>query len=737
MAGTGESGEAEHQLLEEPGVQPSDKETANWASKSKVPIALGSQSSDEESEPSAVGARIAENAAVPSAMEEQPWRNLLGAEEAPVTAGKKTLPKKKTAKGRKSQKTKDAEDAGAVSNLRFSNDSTASDHVAAVTGDGKAGKEQEAPLVPDINYTLLELFQLQPVPKTEDLLQILDLRADPNYRINQPFKLNGITFEAACPLMLGVLTRDIDLVHHMIEAKADINNSDYTKTAGASMAKWTGNSAFGALILDCVDMLTYLVESCGVLPNLQSTLDGAPAATLLWNAAYLGSIKCMTYLLEQRAEIDKPAPSQDKKILMLTPLHAAAKSGQVACCEVLLKYKADIHGKCKIHLNEDNAARMRGHWYFTPLDDAIELGQIAVVKLLLRSKAELIRLKSEESNYLMCSGESLRIDRSDYTLQALFSSGNGRCVYETALALQESAEQVKRLRLEDIIRFLGTPGRAPAALMKALFFQRESIRYWKSPELMFGKKTGTEVSGKLQLLTESAKHGNYNHFFYRQDFILGSEEMPKRMWTQAALITKIIVYGKSQFVINMTTGPSTDDVKKHWDDKTHLAYAVPDFIARVAPQPGQAKSWPWISWFTSLLRAQVYLPVDFYVCLIPNLHRSEEVLKAIASCSDQDVFTMKECEAIVSYNWEDVRKMYLFDMLSHLLICLLVLLAVSTMRVNVTEHGEEWCAQLSSIAYVAMPCIALKIISRCGQVRGFLKGREFKAWELQHVALEF
>ncbi|CAE8657308.1 unnamed protein product, partial [Polarella glacialis] len=191
-------------------------------------------------------------------------------------------------------------------------------------------------------------------------------------------------------------------------------------------------------------------------------------------------------------------------------------------------------------------------------------------------------------------------------------------------------------------------------------------------------------------------------------FILADNEK-KRMWAQSALIRLITVYGKQQHVINFTEGPSNDDVEKHFKDpKSKLKDDIPKFVDRIAPQPGNATA---RERFGSDL---VLMPVDFYVCLIPNLHRLESVLRAIAKCPSQAVFGLRECEAIVTHSWYAVRYLHMIDLGINFCISLILLLAVSALR----SRETSWCTSLPWHAAGSSVFLMASLVLRLGQARG-------------------
>lgn len=547
----------------------------------------------------------------------------------------------------------------------------------------------------DVNMTMLQLFQEKKVPSAEALDNLLAKRADPNHRYEQQFKLHGPVFADGCPLQFGVTSGDRSLVQLLIQYRGDIQTSSYSKKAGASQVVWRGTAPFAALPSDNVDMLRLLVESHSVSANLTSYLGEKPGASLLWNSSYFGALKCTRYLLEVRAAIDKTAPFQDIKGLDYAPLHVAARVGNEKCCELLLDFAANINEQS--HVEIPAQSDLKGRWYFTPLDATIETSQIAVVKLLLKRKADLIDPKAAATYQLTSQADHIQVNRYNYSLQMLLRSGNSRVISEVAQALQDSWHQVTLLTVQDITRFLQTPGEAPVNLMKALFYESGQIKYWH------------KVQGDL---SSKGRHDEY----FRPEYIMAVDPGPKRVYAQSANIQKILVYGQAQYVINFTEGPSQEDVDSHWksNGRAETEEDIPSFVARLAPQPAKDKTL-WRRFFDAILEVErVYLPVNFFACLVPNLHHSEEVLLAIATCPNQEIFRLRECEAIVSFNWTTVQYTQLCDLAIQALTSLLVLLCISTLR----DEAPEWCSSLTVFAGLALPLVTLTVFMKFGEVIG-------------------
>ncbi|CAJ1440368.1 unnamed protein product [Effrenium voratum] len=558
----------------------------------------------------------------------------------------------------------------------------------------------------------LTVLQESKVPSLPELRSLLQSRADPNHRYEEEFELHNVKWNDGCPLQFGVTSGDRTIVQLLLQYNGDIHRSSYSKKAGASGQLWVGNAPFAALPADNVDMLQLLVESHSVSPDLGSTVGGKPGAKMLWNSSYFGALKCTRYLLEARAAVDETAPWQDNTALNYTPLHVAARAGNEKCCELLLQFSADMKGKCHVKITEQEGYILKGDWYFTPLDTAIEMSQISVVKLLLQKKADLISGKDVHC-LTSAKDKHLRVDRRNYSLQSLLRSGNSRVISEVARSLQDRWQQMTLLTVQDIVRFLETPGDAPVELMKALFHEHSQIKYW-----LTAAKSARGCKG----------NGDKYDTYFRPEYIMAVKQSPTRVYAQSANIRKMLVYGQVQYVINFTEGPSNEDVEKHWKNRSYMEDQIPRFVDRLAPQPTKDRP------LSQRLREQVmgectYLPVNFFACLVPNMHRSEEVLLAIADCPNQEIFRLRECEAIVSFNWTTVQLTQLVDLGIQAVTSLMVLLSISTFR----DEAADWCNKLPVFAGIGLPLVILTLLMRIGEVIG---NQLHKAWDVySEVAL--
>jgi ankyrin repeat protein len=132
-----------------------------------------------------------------------------------------------------------------------------------------------------------------------------------------------------------------------------------------------------------------------------NAVDGV-GRTALWWASYKGHIKCVTALLEAKADVN------NADVFIYAPLHAASRGDHVECVQVLIQHKANvnalnIHGQSSLCLASlygylacvralvANGAEIDGgdtnNW--TPLKYAIEYGCLNVAEFLLHSGAKM------------------------------------------------------------------------------------------------------------------------------------------------------------------------------------------------------------------------------------------------------------------------------------------------------------------------------------------------------------
>ena len=125
------------------------------------------------------------------------------------------------------------------------------------------------------------------------------------------------------------------------------------------------SEAWGYCQLDNIERLKAICPS-KVSVDASTKSYEAHAHTLLMSAATHGSINCLQYLLENKADVNK------KNMFGYTALHWAAYSGRTECVDELLKYGAKLESKTGDGQTPLHIAASRGHVKF--LDYLVQKG---------------------------------------------------------------------------------------------------------------------------------------------------------------------------------------------------------------------------------------------------------------------------------------------------------------------------------------------------------------------------
>lgn len=115
--------------------------------------------------------------------------------------------------------------------------------------------------------------------------------------------------------------------------------------------------AWEAAVYDDLHTLKGLVPSV-VKPDASTHSPDNPIHTILMCAAAHGSVRCATYLISQRADVNK------KNHMGFTALHWSAFHGRTECVPLLLRHHADLEAKTQDGRTALHIAASRGHLGF-------------------------------------------------------------------------------------------------------------------------------------------------------------------------------------------------------------------------------------------------------------------------------------------------------------------------------------------------------------------------------------
>lgn len=285
---------------------------------------------------------------------------------------------------------------------------------------------------------------------TEELLQLLDKRADPNCQLK--YKLGPKNFDGS-PLTLAVKKDRLELVRLLMNRKAD-PQSKYSMKAGKLGVDWKGPAVCATLFPGNLTMMRLLVEHDADVTGRVISFNGEPNGTCLYDACYFGHAHMVRYLIAHKSELDIAVKFQDDMSIKFTPLHIACKGGRHEVVAALLNAGARIPPAQA--------------WGPPPLKDAIDGCHVETVRLLVEYGADLFTGFDGDGKLPERRGIDYLIQVNNRVLLAAAANG----LYHAA---QKSEKAITGIRVEDFIKFLTVEN--AEKIMSAIFIKRE-IKYW-------------------------------------------------------------------------------------------------------------------------------------------------------------------------------------------------------------------------------------------------------------------
>jgi len=344
---------------------------------------------------------------------------------------------------------------------------------------------------------------------------------------------------------------------------------------------------------------------------------------MVWQAAYFGQSEVLEFVLQQRADPEKRAQSQDNNALSYTPLHIAAKEGHAGVVRVLLNAKASFEV-------DDDGTR-------EPLDEAVEHGHTEVVRLLVSKQADIFQGRRMEkrlsletmgslatkidsgcfsdsvsgpAGYLKkflrahtrtlvrsCSvGGALLTTKHIRRIDTVFSSGSPVLVLAVAKGLGDAPELPVEFTRHDLIQFLATPGEAATQIWKSIF-KKQALRYWEQ-----------------------------------------REDLPQSVMR----VTKRAAFLPSDERMEFALGPTAKALLKRYNQKQTLPTDFQKFMRCLGPMAPMSTS-------------DIFMPVHFYTCRVPHLQGDLQLMMAIADCENEEIFDTAGCRALVNLKWRTLK----------------------------------------------------------------------------------
>lgn len=265
----------------------------------------------------------------------------------------------------------------------------------------------------------------------------------------------------------------------------------------------------------------------------------------------------------------------------------------------------------------------------SPLEDAVECSHAEIVQLLIAADADIFKLCTDMTptvkkemmrdsilKQLSLTTEEFKLDI--YCLRQILSSRSEVLISAAAKGLGDSTELLDRLSVKDLVAFLRAPGQTPVCILDAIF-QEYPLKFWHCHGKMQRKSLRVAHVDTYDGITFSA--GPHQKVL-QQSFV-----------TRECLAEKFGPLRWQRFI-----GPLTPRTSRSMMSSTH----------------------------------QMLVPVKFYMCHLPLVHKNLAVLQAITDCRNRSIFAHWGCRAIVKMHWKPLkRNLYLRMTMSLIdLICM-------------------------------------------------------------------
>merc|ERR1719362_2012155 len=158
--------------------------------------------------------------------------------------------------------------------------------------------------------------------------------------------------------------------------------------------------------------------------------------------------------------------------------------------------------------------------------------------------------------------------------------------------------------------------------------------------------------------------------------------------------------------MNIMPGPHKKAIQDLFNSKTELPESMYGFVEGLLPaNPSGFKS--------------KYVPVEAFMCHIPNIHNDLHVLLAIATTANSEIFAKDGCRAIINWMWLGERWTARFRM------TLAILELVNFMCFNllfdeVGKMGEDFHISQLFLGCISILIWSLAVFFEVMQCRGYL-----------------
>lgn len=444
------------------------------------------------------------------------------------------------------------------------------------------------------------------------LLEVTPAAISERFRFDVKTTGKDRTYEAS---LIGATLRLGGASHDVLKLLVQLKGSLETCTsfaAGFQKLRWSGEPIHDAISTGNADLCDCLVK-LRADPCSRSSLGDMPGATTLWQASFYGSAEIVCFLLEKGAqkELEVTSPWQDNTSQKLTPLHVAARTGNFDVVKVLVEAKAKFDAR-ELLVNGES----------TPLRDAIDHSHLKVVKYLVAVGATIPR-------------------------RALFEQNNEVCIHAVAKGLKDAPVNKLRACLEPIdwlALFLETPGKAPLAILNAIFRLRDMKYFdsihkqrWHANIASFIRDANKDINISLgcdyDVFTDS--------YSSRESLAEEGDRLIDRL-------------GLEDYE-RMNCDPGEDEVETYSGELSVRSIKERAVTRNLPMTASMSSSSTWNGANVGSAKASA----EVLQCVVPDIYGTEHVLYAIAYGPSADIFDDPGCKAIITYafakNWNAVQ----------------------------------------------------------------------------------
>mmetsp|Transcript_12237 Transcript_12237/g.28529 ORF Transcript_12237/g.28529 Transcript_12237/m.28529 type:complete len:1107 (+) Transcript_12237:52-3372(+) len=405
-------------------------------------------------------------------------------------------------------------------------------------------------------------------------------------------------------LLQATMTGSVDDVKALLLQSADPNAAfgpfsfpwkDFTMGSPVAIAVLRGN----------LEMTKLLLESKGAPDSKYAFLAGVENMECVFPASHATvrheALDFLKLLVAHKADLSRQASNNANLVWQ------AGYMGKQKMIEYLLQHPIDVDFPVASQDDHNNL--------YTPMHAAARGGKADVVALLLKARAQvcgknpggfspledaIVAGHGSVVRELVAAGAEL-CSGQPRVLNLLFLHGNAVVIGKAAHGLRSApGHQLDHMTPDDLVRFLKAGGASPGNILAAIFRPHELL-FWDG-------------------------------------------------WTRSSVRTALV---EKHMNFNVAEGNHISYFERQFNSKSPLDGDDLDFLKDLAPTRSSSK--------TGGKRHTDYdfVDVQLYMCHVPYILSSMPVLRAIADCEQEDIFSELSCQALVHLHWQRIsRKAY-------------------------------------------------------------------------------